>query len=176
MQRLYYSGNSTNRSHACAGSNEVILTCHGRGSNITWIATSDSVDIGRIVFFNYDTEGTIVSQGIIRGILIDVDSNNNLVSELRVHTTPSMRPISIACSSQVGRSTHLIAPAGKYNSCCNNNNYVIQLRVVCGQRFSLLFTHERGWWGEHFLQVKDYAPGCMIISIVQKNPMEFLPH
>ena len=116
MQRLYSSGNSNNRSHACAGSDEVILTCHGRGSNITWIATSDSVDIGRIVFFNYDTEGTIVSQGIIRGILIDVDSNNNLVSELRVHTTPSMRPISIACSSQVGRSTHLIAPAGR----CNN--------------------------------------------------------
>ena len=137
MQRLYSSGNSSNRSHACAGNNEIILTCHGRGSNITWIATSDSVDIGRIVFFNYDTEGTIVSQGIIMGILIDVDSNNNLVSELHVHTTPSMRPISIACSSQIGRSTHLIAPAGKYNNCCNNSYYVIQLRVVCGQRFSL---------------------------------------
>ena len=116
VQRLYPSGNSTNRSHACAGSDEVILTCHGRGSNITWIATSDSVDIGRIIFFSSDAEGTIVSQGIIRGFLIDVDSNNNLVSELRVHTTPSMRPISIVCSSQVGRSTHLIAPAGMRNN------------------------------------------------------------
>ena len=69
----------------------------------------------RIIFFSSDEEGTIVSQGIIRGILIDVDSNSNLMSELRVHTTPSMRPISIACSSQVGRSTHLIAPAGTCN-------------------------------------------------------------
>ena len=84
IERLYPPGNLTNRSHACVGNEEIILTCQGRGSNIIWTATLDSVDIGRIVFFNSDTEGTLISQGIIRGFLIDVDSNNNLVSELYV--------------------------------------------------------------------------------------------
>lgn len=113
VQRLYSLGNLTNRSHACGINEEIILICHGRGSNITWTATSDSVDIGRIVFFNSEPEGTVVNQGSsIRGFLIDVDVSNNLVSELHVYTTPSMRPISITCSSESGRSSHLIIPSG----------------------------------------------------------------
>ena len=119
IERLYPPGDLTDRSHACVGNEEIILSCRGSGQNITWTATSDSVDIGRIVFFNSDTEGTLISQGIIRGFLIDVDSNNNLVSELRVTPTPSMRPISITCSSQTGRSSHIIAPPGTYTHTSN---------------------------------------------------------
>ena len=116
IQRLYSLGNLTNHSHACGINEEIILICHGRGSNITWTATSDSIDIGRIIFFNSDREGTIINQGTIRGLLIDTDVNNNLVSELHVFTTPSMRPISITCLSSSGRSSHLIAPPGIYTS------------------------------------------------------------
>ena len=117
----------TNRSHACGTNEEIILICHGRGSNITWIATTDSIDIGRIIFFNSDPEGTIINQGTIRGLLIDTDVSNNLVSELHVFTTPSMRPISITCSSESGRSSHLIAPPGTYTS---DYNYIDTIGTI----------------------------------------------
>lgn len=117
LERLCPLGNSTDHSYACTGNDKLTLICHGRGSNLTWTATSNSVDIGRIIFFSSESDGSVVNQGALKGILVEVDRRSggaNLISELHVYTTPSILPINITCSSENGSGSHLTSPPGTY--------------------------------------------------------------